>query len=345
VIAAYAGDRLLGPHYVSHFLRIAIPSRALRQIMSEPYPLRHQAGKYPVDAAKRWRWLTGSACLRVCARSAKPRTAKVIAGRWPYMAPGTNRRMNARWTPAAISMHWVHLLRNVDGKLPSRLPSDGWVHCHIARQPTPRPRVTAPGPSRQSDEASRQDRRGPTNCRRLRLSSRCLATWSYTAASTVPACEHMSDRADPRTLRPGAELRPDAFRQVVPKAPRNSCSCLIFRIASPPSSTAAQGLCRRRPVRRGKFTSTSAASHTHGPGLPSLSARSHPKRGGAWTWLADSLSESARPNVSHGQPLPNDFIGKQSPVATVPRTRKPLSNGVPAFLGFRARGHPLALSR
>src|SRR6202158_3010577 len=147
-------DRLLGqPLDVSHFLRIAIPlAGALRHVHERG--LIHKDIKPAnilVDAASAGVWLTGfGIASRLPREHQAPAPPEVIAGTLAYMAPEQTGRMNrsvdSRSDLYALGVTFYEMLT---GQLPFTAADPmEWVHCHIARQPTPpNERVASvPGP-------------------------------------------------------------------------------------------------------------------------------------------------------------------------------------------------------
>jgi PAS domain S-box-containing protein len=136
-------DRLLGrPLDVSHFLRIAIPlAGALRQVHERG--LIHKDIKPAnilVDTASGGVWLTGfGIASRLPRERQAPAPPEVIAGTLAYMAPEQTGRMNrsvdSRSDLYAVGVTFYELLA---GQLPFTAADPmEWVHCHIARRPTP----------------------------------------------------------------------------------------------------------------------------------------------------------------------------------------------------------------
>ncbi len=132
-------DRPLG---VSHFLRIAIPlAGALRQMHMRG--LIHKDIKPAnilVDAASGGVWLTGFGITsRLPREHQAPAPPEVITGTLAYMAPEQTGRMNrsvdSRSDLYALGVTFYEMLT---GTLPFTAADPmEWVHCHIARQPTP----------------------------------------------------------------------------------------------------------------------------------------------------------------------------------------------------------------
>src|ERR1700687_2123935 len=147
-------DRLPGrPLGVSYFLRIAIPlARAVRQVHERG--LIHKdikPGNILVDAASGGVWRTGfGIASRLPREHQAPAPPEVIAGTLAYMAPEQTGRMNrsvdSRSDLYALGVTFYEMLT---GTLPFTAADPmEWVHCHIARHPTPpNERVASvPGP-------------------------------------------------------------------------------------------------------------------------------------------------------------------------------------------------------
>jgi PAS domain S-box-containing protein len=135
--------RLLGrPLDVSHFLRIAIPlAGALRRVHERG--LIHKDIKPAnilVDLASGGVWLTGfGIASRLPREHQSPAPPEVIAGTLAYMAPEQTGRMNrsvdSRSDLYALGVTFYEMLT---GTLPFTAADPmEWVHCHIARQPSP----------------------------------------------------------------------------------------------------------------------------------------------------------------------------------------------------------------
>src|SRR6202166_4585471 len=136
-------DRLLGrPLEISHFLRIAIPlAGVLRQVHARG--LIHKDIKPAnilVDTASGGVWLMGfGIASRLPRERQAPAPPEVIAGTLAYMAPEQTGRMNrsvdSRSDLYALGGTFYEMLT---GQLPFAAADPmEWVHCHIARQPTP----------------------------------------------------------------------------------------------------------------------------------------------------------------------------------------------------------------
>jgi predicted ATPase/signal transduction histidine kinase/ActR/RegA family two-component response regulator len=144
--------RLLGrPLEIAEFLRVAIPlAAALRQVHEQG--LIHKDIKPAnilVDLASGRVWLTGFGIATHAPREHQsPEAPEVIAGTLAYMAPEQTGRMNrsidARSDLYSLGITFYEMLT---GTLPftANDPME-WVHCHIARQPTP-PEDLAPIPT------------------------------------------------------------------------------------------------------------------------------------------------------------------------------------------------------
>ncbi|MDB6043847.1 MAG: multi-sensor signal transduction multi-kinase [Gammaproteobacteria bacterium] len=136
-------DRQLGrPLEISEFLRIAIPlTVALRRVHERG--LIHKDIKPAnvlVNVASGRVWLTGFGIAAHVPRERQAAEApEVIAGTLAYMAPEQTGRMNrsidARSDLYSLGVTFYEMLT---GTLPfSAADPMEWVHCHIARQPTP----------------------------------------------------------------------------------------------------------------------------------------------------------------------------------------------------------------
>src|SRR5258708_9448805 len=85
-------------------------------------------------------WLTGfGIASRLPRESQAPAPPEVIAGTLPYMAPEQTGRMNRSIdTRSDLYSLGVTLYEMLTGALPfSAVDPLEWIHCHIARQPTP----------------------------------------------------------------------------------------------------------------------------------------------------------------------------------------------------------------
>src|SRR6201993_3746590 len=129
------------PLELTRLLRIAIGlAAALAQV--HRHSLMHKdikpANVLVDDTGKVW--LTGFGIASQVPRERHaPVRAEIIAGTVAYMAPGTTGRMN-RSTDARSDLYsvGVTLYEIFTGALPFVADGAlGWVHCHIARQPTP----------------------------------------------------------------------------------------------------------------------------------------------------------------------------------------------------------------
>jgi predicted ATPase/signal transduction histidine kinase/ActR/RegA family two-component response regulator len=136
-------DRMLGgPFETTEFLRIAIAlAGALRRVHGRG--LIHKDIKPEnilLDKASGGVWLTGfgiaSQLPRECQAPAPP---EIIAGTLAYMAPEQTGRMNRSIdTRSDLYSLGVTLYQMLTGALPFAAADPlEWVHCHIARQPTP----------------------------------------------------------------------------------------------------------------------------------------------------------------------------------------------------------------
>jgi serine/threonine protein kinase len=134
--------RLGAPLQIPEFLRIAIPlTGALRQVHARG--LIHKdirPANILVNVASGGVWLTG---FGIAAHVPRDRhtadESEVIAGTLAYMAPEQTGRMNrsidARSDLYSLGITFYEMLT---GTLPfSAADPMEWIHCHIARQPTP----------------------------------------------------------------------------------------------------------------------------------------------------------------------------------------------------------------
>ena len=135
--------RLLGqPWEIAAFLRVAVGlAAALGQLHQKG--LIHKDVKPAhilVDAATGAAWLTGFVIASRLPRERQaPEPPEVIAGTLAYMAPEQTGRMNrsvdSRSDLYALGVTYYEMLT---GTLPFTAADPmEWVHCHIARQPTP----------------------------------------------------------------------------------------------------------------------------------------------------------------------------------------------------------------
>jgi PAS domain S-box-containing protein len=139
------------PLDLTRFLRVAIGlAAALGQVHS--HGLIHKDIKPPnvlVDAAGNVRLTGFGIASRLPQESQAPAPPEVIAGTLAYMAPEQTGRMN-RSIDARSDLYslGVTLYQMLTGTLPFAAADPlEWVHCHIARQPTPPgERAKVPGP-------------------------------------------------------------------------------------------------------------------------------------------------------------------------------------------------------
>jgi predicted ATPase/signal transduction histidine kinase len=136
-------DRLLGgPLDVSEFLRITIPlAGALRRVHERGLVHKDiKPGNILLDVVSGGVWLTGFGIASRLPRERQHAEApEVIAGTLAYMAPEQTGRMNrsidSRSDLYSLGITFYEMLT---GTLPfSAADPLEWVHCHIARQPTP----------------------------------------------------------------------------------------------------------------------------------------------------------------------------------------------------------------
>jgi len=131
-----------GPMEIKQFLRIAIGlSSALGQLHNRSVIHKDlKPSNVLVDAVTGHVWLTGfGIASRLQRERQSPGPPEFIAGTLPYMAPKQTGRMN-RSIDLRSDLYalGVTLYEMLTGSLPfiASDPMD-WVHCHIARQPTP----------------------------------------------------------------------------------------------------------------------------------------------------------------------------------------------------------------
>src|ERR1700753_3665751 len=131
-----------GPMEIKQCLRIAIGlSTALGQLHNRSVIHKDlKPSNVLVDAATGHAWLTGfGIATRLSRERQSPGPPEFIAGSLPYMAPEQTGRMN-RSVDLRSDLYalGVTLYEMLTGSLPfiASNPMD-WVHCHIARQPTP----------------------------------------------------------------------------------------------------------------------------------------------------------------------------------------------------------------
>ena len=130
------------PLELTQFLRVAI---GLASALSELHKrgLIHKDVKPSnvlVNSATGEVWLTGfGIASRIPRERQSPESPEFIAGTLPYMAPEQTGRMN-RSIDSRSDLYalGITLYQMLTGDLPfSASDPMGWVHCHIARQPTP----------------------------------------------------------------------------------------------------------------------------------------------------------------------------------------------------------------
>ena len=136
-------DRLLGrPLEVGQFLRLAVPlATAIGRMHARG--LIHKDIRPPnilVDRASRGVWLTGFGIASLLPREHQvPAPPELIAGTLAYMAPEQTGRMNrsvdARSDLYALGVTFYEMLTG-EPPFAAADPME-WIHCHIARQPTP----------------------------------------------------------------------------------------------------------------------------------------------------------------------------------------------------------------
>jgi PAS domain S-box-containing protein len=137
-------DRVLGgaPLPVTQFLRIAVPLAAALRRMHERGLIHKdiKPANILADVANGAAWLTGfGIASRLPRERQNPEAPEVIAGTLAYMAPEQTGRMNrsidSRSDLYALGITFYEMLT---GRLPfTAFEPMEWIHCHIARQPTP----------------------------------------------------------------------------------------------------------------------------------------------------------------------------------------------------------------
>jgi predicted ATPase/signal transduction histidine kinase/GAF domain-containing protein/CheY-like chemotaxis protein len=144
--------RLGGPLGISEFLRVAIPlAGALRRVHARGIIHKDiKPANVLVNVASGGVWLTGfGIAVHVPRERQAAEAPEVIAGTFAYMAPEQTGRMNrsidARSDLYSLGVTFYEMLT---GTLPFTATDPmEWVHCHIARQPTPPDeRTPIPGP-------------------------------------------------------------------------------------------------------------------------------------------------------------------------------------------------------
>jgi predicted ATPase/signal transduction histidine kinase/GAF domain-containing protein/CheY-like chemotaxis protein len=136
-------DRLLGERLaMPEFLRIAIPlAQAVRQVHERGLVHKDiKPGNMLVNMESGSAWLTGfGIAVRLPQERHSPEPPEVIAGTLAYMSPEQTGRMNrsvdSRCDLYSLGITFYEMLT---GTLPFTAADPmEWVHCHIARQPTP----------------------------------------------------------------------------------------------------------------------------------------------------------------------------------------------------------------
>ncbi|UVK38859.1 AAA family ATPase [Mesorhizobium sp. AR10] len=364
-------DQTLGqPMDVTQFLRIAIPlAAAVGQVHVRG--LIHKDIKPAnilVDSASGGVWLTGfGIASRLPRERQAPAPPEVIAGTLAYMAPEQTGRMN-RSIDARSDLYalGVTLYEMLTGALPFTASDPmEWVHCHIARQPTPPDeRVSGiPGPVSAMVmkllAKTAEDRYQTAAGLSVDLRT-CLAQWqSQHRLEPFPlGVSDVSDRlVTPETLygrehEIGTLLR--AFDRVV--ANGTTELVLVSGYAGIGKSSLVNELQKALVPPRGRFASGKFDQYkrdipyaTLAQGFRSLV---RPLLGESETELGrwrDSLSEALGPNgqlIVNLVPELELVIGKQPPVADLPPqdAQNRFQMVFRRFLAVFARAeHPLAL--
>lgn len=136
-------DRLIGPFMnIDLFLRLAVAlSSALGHLHAHGVIHKDiKPANVVVDPTKAQAWLTGfGIASRLPRERQSPDPPEYIAGTLAYMAPEQTGRMN-RSIDSRTDLYslGITLYEMLTGELPFNAsdPMD-WIHCHIARQPTP----------------------------------------------------------------------------------------------------------------------------------------------------------------------------------------------------------------
>ena len=135
-------DRMLGrPLELARFLKLAVAlARALGQAHRRGLVHKDVKPAHALVDDEGGAWLTG---FGIASRLQRERQAsmppEVITGTFAYMAPEQTGRMN-RSVDSRSDLYslGVTLYEMLTGQLPFTAADPmGWVHCHIARQPTP----------------------------------------------------------------------------------------------------------------------------------------------------------------------------------------------------------------
>ena len=341
-------SRLLGrPWEITSFLRVAVGlATALARLHERG--LIHKDIKPAnilVNAATGAVWLTGfGIASRLPRERQAPAPPEVIAGTLAYMAPEQTGRMN-RSIDSRSDLYacGVTLYEMLTGTLPFTASDPmEWIHCHIARQPTPPSERAAGIPGADLGhhlEAARQDRRGSLSDRGgPRGGSAHVPGGMGGAPAHRPLSARRARRVGP-AADPGKALRPRA-------RDRRRLSRAFDRVwrSGSAGTRSGVGLCRHRqvlgrqrtaqgarpaarPVRRRQVRSVQARHPLCDVGAGvSKSRPSHPRpRRGGIKPLARGFAGGAWPErPAHGQ---SDSRACRSSSASSRRSRSSAAGG------------------
>jgi PAS domain S-box-containing protein len=364
-------DRLLGrPLEVSHFLRIAIPlAGVLRQVHERG--LIHKDIKPAnilVDSASGGVWLTGfGIASRLQRERQAPAPPEVIAGTLAYMAPEQTGRMNrsvdSRSDLYALGVTFYEMLT---GGLPFTAADPmEWVHCHIARQPSPPNEQVAGLPEPLSGIvmkllAKTAEERYQTAAGVEADLRRCLVEWEATGR-IGPFPLGANDASD-RLLIPeklyGREREIDTLLASFDRVVANGTPelVLVSGYSGIGKSSVVNELHKVLVLPRGLFASGKFDQYkrdipyaTLGQAFQNLVRQILGRREADVTRWREALSEALGPNgalIVNLVPELELIIGKQQPVADLPPqdTQNRFQMVFRRFLGVFARPeHPLAL--
>jgi PAS domain S-box-containing protein len=364
-------DRLLGrPLEVSHFLRIAIPlAGVLRQVHERG--LIHKDIKPAnilVDSASGGVWLTGfGIASRLQRERQAPAPPEVIAGTLAYMAPEQTGRMNrsvdSRSDLYALGVTFYEMLT---GGLPFTAADPmEWVHCHIARQPSPPNEQVAGLPEPLSGIvmkllAKTAEERYQTAAGVEADLQRCLVEWEATGR-IGPFPLGANDASD-RLLIPeklyGREREIDTLLASFDRVVANGTPelVLVSGYSGIGKSSVVNELHKVLVLPRGLFASGKFDQYkrdipyaTLGQAFQNLVRQILGRREADVTRWREALSEALGPNgalIVNLVPELELIIGKQQPVADLPPqdTQNRFQMVFRRFLGVFARPeHPLAL--